>query len=74
MNISSVKQLPERAIIVAGYITRVVSGKPKLIIECGSQVAADLMQMTVLNAEWMQKKLVCCECFEGECRICGYKN
>ena len=74
MNIARLKQLPERARIVTGSLTRLISGKPKLVIDCGPQVAADLMQMTVLNAEWMQKKLVCCECFEGECRNCGYKN
>ena len=73
MNVSSIKQLSERARIMAGGITRLVSGKPKLVIDCEPQASADLMEMTV-NAEWLQKKLVCCECFKGECNICGYKN
>jgi hypothetical protein len=69
MNISSLKQLPERAKIVAGSINRLISKKPKLVIDCGPQKASDLMQMTALAAESMQEKLVCCEC-----SMCGYKN
>lgn len=74
MNISSLKQLPERVKIVAGGITRLISGKPDLVTDCGPQAAADLMQRTVLNAGVAAKKLVCRECFRGECNLCGYKN
>jgi len=72
MKHSSFKQLSERVRIMTDWSTRQVSGKTSFVSAWKSEATDDLMVMTTLNAESMQKKLVCCECFQGECNMCGY--
>lgn len=74
MKYSSLKPLFERVRIMACWQTRQVPDKNGFGLAWVPKVTADLMGTAALIAESMQKRLVCCECFQGECNMCGYKR
>ena len=74
MKYSSLKPLFETVRIMAGWQTRQVSDKTGFGAAWTLEVMADLMETAAVNAESMQKRLECCECFQGECNMCDYKQ
>jgi hypothetical protein len=60
--------------VIAGFENSSSHQKTSLISNREVQALADLTQTVALTAGWIQKKLVCCECFKGECIKCGYNT